>query len=278
MKLFRKFLLLLWMLVILCVPVFGENLVIERQIYQYLTEQMGLPSSSACGILANIEKESSFNPGAVGDNGTSYGLCQWHDGRFTALKTFCQARDLDYQSVAGQLAYLRYELENTYPELLAQLRVQQNDADGAYRAAYLWCTEFERPVNTEQNGILRGTIARGKYWNRYNSMILVQSEPEVMTEEEVVEAVIQTQVTIPEPPETIAPERQEQSGEETPAVVIGPYIPRHEPKRELKPNWGAAVGTAMLFIPLSDGKKERFDPKTWLCPAGNGLQPGISVV
>ena len=71
MKLFRKFFLLILLFGLLCIPAFAENLVIERQVYQYLTEQMGLPSSSACGILANIEKESAFNPNAVGDNGTS---------------------------------------------------------------------------------------------------------------------------------------------------------------------------------------------------------------
>ena len=142
MKLFRKCVLLLLMLGLLRVPVLAENLVIERQVYQYLTEQMGLPSSSACGILANIEKESAFNPNIVGDQGTSYGLCQWHAGRYTALKTFCRAKGLDYQTVAGQLAYLRYELETNYSDLLAELRVQKNDADGAYRAAYLWCVEF----------------------------------------------------------------------------------------------------------------------------------------
>ena len=267
MKLFRKFFLLILLFGLLCIPAFAENLVIERQVYQYLTEQMGLPSSSACGILANIEKESTFNPNAVGDNGTSYGLCQWHAGRYTALKTFCRAKELDYQTVKGQLAYLRYELESTYAGLLAELKVQQNDADGAYRAAYLWCVEFERPVNMEQNGILRGSIARGKYWNRYNSIITMVPEEEPMTEEEVMQVVIQTEVTIPQPPEGTTVERYEDTEKEKLILPIRPYIPRHRPKAEPKPNWGVAVAAAMLFAPLSDGKKERFDPETGICLA-----------
>ena len=265
MKLFRKSVLLLLMLCSLCIPVFGENLVIERQVYQYLTQQMGLPSSSACGILANIEKESSFNPNAVGDHGTSYGLCQWHAGRYTALKAFCRAKELDYQTVAGQMAYLRYELENTYAGLLAELKVQKNDADGAYRAAYLWCVEFERPVNMEQNGILRGSIARGKYWNRYNSMIILEPEPEPMTQEEVVRAVTQEEVAVPQPPEGTVVQRYRDTGKKTHTIEIRPYSPRHRPKREQKANIGAAVAASMLFVPMSDGIKQRFDPEAGIC-------------
>ena len=267
MKLFRKYILLLLITGLLCIPVFAENLVIERQIYQFLTEQMGLPSSSACGILANIEKESAFNPGAVGDDGTSYGLCQWHAGRFAALKTFCLAKGLDYQTVAGQLSYLRYELETTYAALLGKLKVQKNDAEGAYWAAYFWCVEFERPVNMEYNGKLRGTIARGKYWNRYNSIITLEPEPEPMTEEDVVEAVTQSQVTVPQPPEGTQMEHYADTKEEKLTLPIQPYIPRHSPKRKITPNWGAAVASAMLFVPLSDGIKERFDPKYGVCEA-----------
>lgn len=265
MKLFRKFILLLIMLGCLCFPAFAENLVVERQVYQYLTEQMGLPSSSACGILANIEQESAFNPGAVGDNGTSYGLCQWHAGRYTALKAFCQGKGMDYQTVAGQLAYLRYELENTYSSLLAELKVQKNDADGAYRAAYLWCVEFERPANMEQNGVLRGTLARGKYWNRYNSIITLQPEEEPMTEEEVIRAVTQTEVTIPQPPEGATTQRNEDTEEEKLILPIQPYVPRHAPKAEPEANFGAAVAAALLLIPLSDRKIEVFDPETGIC-------------
>lgn len=51
----------------------------QRQIYDYLTGQMGLNAAAASGILANIEKESAFDPNALGDNGTSFGICQWHD-------------------------------------------------------------------------------------------------------------------------------------------------------------------------------------------------------
>ena len=33
-----------------------------KTIYNFLIEEMGLSSAAACGVLANIEKESNFNP------------------------------------------------------------------------------------------------------------------------------------------------------------------------------------------------------------------------
>lgn len=268
MKQFPRLLTFLLLLGLLTLPVFGENLVIERQVYEYLTEQLGLPGSSACGILANMEQESAFNPNALGDNGTSYGLCQWHAGRYAALRSFCQGRGVDYQTVAGQLAYLRYELENTYSELLAQLRVQADTADGAFRAAYLWCTEFERPENADQNGILRGTLARGKYWNRYSSIIDLEPEEEPMTQEEVIQIITQPEVTIPQPPEGTHIERYQDTGTDTLTLPTRPYIPRHRPKKAdaAAASPAEAFAAAMLFLPLSDGKKEPFRPEFGVFP------------
>jgi hypothetical protein len=45
----------------------------------------GLSSNHVAGIMANIKHESSFNPAAIGDNGTSGGLFQHHGPRFHAM-------------------------------------------------------------------------------------------------------------------------------------------------------------------------------------------------
>ena len=72
----------------------------EEEIYNYCISSLGLNTAAACGVLANIEKESSFNPTAscIDTNGlTSYGICQWNGGRFTNLKNFCsQQKRLSY--------------------------------------------------------------------------------------------------------------------------------------------------------------------------------------
>lgn len=144
----------------------------ERQVYDYLTIRMGLNSAAACGVLANMEKESNFDPHALGDHGTSYGLCQWHDsrpgvGRWTNLKNFCQSHGLDYTTMTGQLEFLMYELQRSYPGLLNRLKNVPNSASGAYDAAYWWCILFEVPADKEQKGKIRGETAVTVYWTKY---------------------------------------------------------------------------------------------------------------
>lgn len=48
----------------------------------------GMSENHALGVLANIQAESGFSPGAVGDQGTSFGLFQHHKDRGEAMKNF----------------------------------------------------------------------------------------------------------------------------------------------------------------------------------------------
>lgn len=229
------------------------SLSVERQVYEYLTKELGLPSSSACGILANIEQESAFDPNAVGDQGTSYGLCQWHDGRFSKLKSHCLARGLDYRSVEGQMDYLSIELRSTYYDLLAVLRNMEDTPEGAYRAGYLWCVEFERPADMERKGAARGTLAQGKYWNRYNGFVMVQPEEAPPTDEEVREYFSNSEVVIPQPPENSTVQRYED--QDKVVLQLRPYVPRHRPSRVQKADPASGVAMGILFMVLSDGRK-----------------------
>mgnify|MGYP002241708625 CR=1 FL=1 len=65
----------------------------ESTIFKYITADMGLNIAAASGILANIQAESGFNPNLYGDSGSSYGICQWHNDRFTALKNYTDKWD-----------------------------------------------------------------------------------------------------------------------------------------------------------------------------------------
>lgn len=56
-----------------------------KEIYDYLVGK-GVSHAHAVGMLANIKAESNFNPGAIGDKGTSGGLFQHHNTRFDAMK------------------------------------------------------------------------------------------------------------------------------------------------------------------------------------------------
>lgn len=243
----------------------ADTLSVERQIFDYLTEEMGFNTAAACGILANIEHESAFKPTIIGDNGTSYGLCQWHNERWTALRTYCGALGLDYRTVEGQLEYLRYELGNNYSALYLGLMSVENSPEGAYRAAYLWCIQFERPSNMEVKAANRGVLARGKYWSRYNSIqSIIMVEPEIVVTEPSAEAVLeymkQNPVTIPVPPAQSEQSASAQYVAQKPELIV--YTPWHlpvvEPEQKLAwhlPALGATVA-AMVIVWFFPEKKK----------------------
>ena len=61
----------------------------RQDVYSYLTNDRGLSKNKALGLMANIDRESSFRiapPG--GDNGNSFGMLQWNNnyGRADRMK------------------------------------------------------------------------------------------------------------------------------------------------------------------------------------------------
>lgn len=146
----------------------AADVYVKQNVFFFLKNKMGLNTAAACGVMANIEKESNFNTGTLGDQGTSYGICQWHDGRWTNLKNFCNANGYDWQSLTGQLYYLKYELSGSYySHILNYLRSRPNTAQGAYDAAYYFCYWFEVPADIEYMSTTRGNLAKSSYWGTY---------------------------------------------------------------------------------------------------------------
>lgn len=145
----------------------------ESTIFKYITADMGLNIAAASGILANIQAESGFNPNLYGDSGSSYGICQWHNDRFTALKNYTDKWD----TLQGQLEYLHYELRTNYPNLWNSLKSAGNDANGAYQTAYNWCILFEKPANMYNMAISRGNLAKNTYWPKYAGTIIPSNDP-----------------------------------------------------------------------------------------------------
>lgn len=148
----------------------------EAKIADFLKNQMGLNTAAVCGILANIEWESGFDPTILGDNGTSYGICQWHNSRWDALKDYCNKKGYDWRGLDGQLWYLKYELESSGASILKYIKGVTNNADGAYDAAYHWCYYFERPADTANMSVKRGNLAKSKYWPLYSNSYSTVSE------------------------------------------------------------------------------------------------------
>jgi hypothetical protein len=237
-----------------------DPLAVERQVYTFLSEELKLSSAAACGILANIEYESAFQVTIIGDQGTSFGLCQWHNERYTALRSFCMARGLDYRTVEGQMAYLAYELKSTYLALYGALRSVENSSEGAYRAAYLWCIQFERPADMERKAVIRGNAARYKYWNRYNSVIIVGEIEEPNAAPDPEDMMNNFTGETPELIITPKPETPEQTDTGYRYEVPRPEADRlpyfHGPTiRAYGSNGYTGFAVGVLFMTLGDGRR-----------------------
>ena len=136
-------------------------------VYYFLRTKMELNPAAACAVMANIEAESGFNTNSLGDTGTSFGLCQWHLGRWDRLNEFCAENGYASNSIQGQLYYFQHEIENYYPQVLEVLQTADNSAGGCYDAASYFCQHFEVPDKAEEKGAERGNSAVEKYWYSY---------------------------------------------------------------------------------------------------------------
>ena len=139
-------------------------------VFNYLVDELKMNSAAACGVLANIYYESGFDPHMEGDNNTSYGICQWHADRKTNLINYCKSNNLDYTTLEGQLAFLKYELVNSYSKIYNYMLDEKNTADGAYDAGWYWCYNFEVPANRETVSVTRGNLAKNTYWEQYGKV------------------------------------------------------------------------------------------------------------
>ncbi len=102
----------------------------------------GLSRAQAAGIAGNLLYESGFNPSAVGDGGTSFGVAQWHLGRGEAMKRWTREHGYSSTSFKGQLEFLWYELNHNESNALGKLRATGT----AYDAGMAFCRYFERPA------------------------------------------------------------------------------------------------------------------------------------
>ena len=101
--------------------------------------------------MANIRFESNF----ISDIGDYYyGLCQWGGNRKDNLYSYCQNNGLDVTSIEGQLAYLDYELSNSYTSVKSYLINIENSPSGAYNAADYFCHYFEGAASADGRGEL----------------------------------------------------------------------------------------------------------------------------
>lgn len=138
--------------------------------YTFLKSK-GLSNAGAVAILANIQRESGFNTAAIGDHGTSGGLCQWHDtqpnaGRFTNMKNFCGAQWAN--NLSGQLNFLIHELQTGYKSVWSHLMSVPNSLAGAKSGADYFVRVFEVPADVDNESKTRQDYAVD-IWNKVAS-------------------------------------------------------------------------------------------------------------
>lgn len=113
----------------------------------------GISENGTIAVLTNMEHESNFDPNVVGDGGTSFGICQWHNERYTNLQN---SFPNSYQTVGGQIQFLIYELQNGYSSLYNNL---VSGSSSPSDLTYEFCSKFEVPANTENTCRTRGNNA-----------------------------------------------------------------------------------------------------------------------
>jgi hypothetical protein len=138
-------------------------------IVDYLLDK-GLNAAAACGVIGNIYYESDFNTAAIGDYGTSFGICQWHYGRGDNMK---KTAGSDWKNnLSGQLNYLWSELQSAYSAtVLSKLNAVENTLKGAQAAADVFVRNFEIPAYIDEESKKR----QAKAAEYYNMLIFQQT-------------------------------------------------------------------------------------------------------
>lgn len=139
----------------------------EQMVYYFCKNELGYSTAAACGVMANIYKESSFRLTARADG--SYGLCQWLGDRRSELNTWCSQNGLDSATLSGQLKYMQHELGlSKYLELDFYLMDLGDTEEDAYNAAREWCFKYEQPGDIANVARDRALIARDELYPIYS--------------------------------------------------------------------------------------------------------------
>lgn len=124
-------------------------------------KQIGFSNNAVASLMTNISHESGFRLTALGDSGTSYGLCQWHNGRYTKLRNYCGG---ELNTVKCQINYLMTELQSGYTGVYNYLQTNNS----TYDMTYYFCYHFEVPANRGSTCARRGN-ASSSFFNYVNN-------------------------------------------------------------------------------------------------------------
>ena len=152
----------------------------------YITDyflKAGWTLNAICGMLGNMEEESTMNPGLwegreEGNTSGGFGLTQWTPA--TKLITWANDNGYDYHHIDVQMERIVWEVNNkvqyyareTYPEPATFYDYTQSTESADFLArAFLY--NYERPANPKPDE--RG--AQGQYWWNYLYPIFGENTP-----------------------------------------------------------------------------------------------------
>lgn len=128
-----------------------------RYIYTTLVAR-GWSPTAVCGMLGNMETESTINPGIwqnldAGNVSLGFGLVQWTPS--TKYTSWCDARGLDPSHMDSALARIEWELENGeqfyptdyFPVTFAEFKVSTETPS---HLAKVFLRNYERPADPDQ--------------------------------------------------------------------------------------------------------------------------------
>jgi len=137
----------------------GKTDVSATGIYNYLTQTKGVSPAHAIGIVANIDRESGFNPSALHDkdaagNPTGYGMFGHRLDRRDGLFAYAKSQQPSWQQ---QVDYALIEPEG-------RKYLQQDYGNDSVAATQAFVRDFERPRDVQGELAARAKIA-AKYAN-----------------------------------------------------------------------------------------------------------------
>ncbi len=83
----------------------------QREAYDYFTNKRGMSKIQALAIIGNLMAESGLKDDIYGDNGTSYGIQQWHNERMDKLFKHAKKKGHSTPTFKDQLEFLADEYE-----------------------------------------------------------------------------------------------------------------------------------------------------------------------
>jgi len=113
----------------------------RERVYSDLLKR-GLEPIVSGGITMNLEDESGFNPGAIGDGGKSFGYAQWYGPRGIDFQNFAKKQGRRWDDHDTNLDYLTYDLKTNYPHVYEKMRKAKTEGE----AADIFLREYEIPA------------------------------------------------------------------------------------------------------------------------------------